>query len=572
MMGTPIRVLVVEDSEPETELLIRELQQGGFDPEYQIVDTAEATAAALDGQPWDVILADYVLPRFSGPDALRMVKDRGLDTPVIIISGRIDEEVLAAAMLAGARDCVLKNSPARLVPAVRREIADARRRHLYSEARRQAEEELRKAYDEMEKRVSERTAELLQANVMMSREIARREQAEEALRAARYEAERREAELRSFITSIADGVAIWDAAGQLVFLNDAARQVLGVPKDISLDQFSKSYELRTLEGESIPEEQWGSRRALRGEEVRDYRARIITPWKEAVISYSAAPVLDSTGRVIGATSVLRDVGERVEFEKQQRELFDREHRIAQMLQHALVPTATFIEVEGCRAALRYEPALEEAEVGGDFYDVFDLSEGRVGIVIGDVAGKGLDAAVYVAAAKHALRSYAYLFDSPADVMTSANEALCRTELDGEMEWSMLTVFFATVDPRKGTIRWANAGHEPPVIRHGDGSIEELEGTDIALGVLCGSRYREHSQSLGAEDVVVMVTDGITEARPSPTLVFGKAGVLRYLSEHPEVPFSEIPTGLLEAARTHGGGRLQDDAAIVVFQCGAESGE
>lgn len=568
-MGRPLRVLVVEDSEPEAELLIRELQQGGFDPEYQVVDTAETMAAALSEQPWDVIIADYVLPRFSGPDALRLVKNSGLDTPVIIVSGRIDEEVLVAAMLAGARDCVLKNSPARLVPAVRREVADARRRRLSNEARRQAEEELRKAYNEMEQRVSERTAELFQANVMMGREIARREQAEEELRTARSEAERREAELRSFITSIADGVAIWDAAGHLVFLNDAARQVLGVPKDVSLDDFANSYELRTLEGETIPEEQWGSRRALRGEEVRDYRAKIITPWKEVVISYSAAPVWDPAGGVIGATSVLRDVGERVELERRQRELYDREHRIAQMLQRALVPPATFIEVEGCKAALRYEPALEEAEVGGDFYDVFELSDGRSGIVIGDVAGKGLDAAVYVAAAKHALRSYAYLFESPADVMTRANDALCRTELGDGMEWSMLTVFFAIVDPRRGTIEWANAGHEPPVIRHGDGSVEELEGTDIALGVLCGNSYTEHSRDLVADDVVVMVTDGITEARPSPTLTFGKEGVVRYLSEHLEVPFSEIPSGLLEAARTHGGGRLQDDAAVVAFLCGVE---
>lgn len=273
--------------------------------------------------------------------------------------------------------------------------------------------------------------------------------------------------------------------------------------------------------------------------------------------------------MVGATITLRDVSEQVEFEWKKQQVFEREHRIAQMLQSALVPPMAIVDIEGCKAALKYEPALKEAEVGGDFYDVFELSGGRLGIVIGDVAGKGLGAAIYVAAAKHAIRSYAYLFDDPAEVMKLANEALCRTELGDQMETSMLTAFFAVVDPRTGAMTYANAGHEPPVLRHSDGSIEELDGTDIALGILCDREYTEHSHSLGSGDTVVMVTDGIIEARSSATLLFGKDGVVEYLSEHLQVPLSEIPSGLLEAAREYGGGRLQDDAAIVAFQCDVE---
>lgn len=569
-MGMRIRVLIVEDVEPEAELMLHELQRGGYDPEHEIVDTAEAMAVALDDRPWDVIIADYVMPHFSGPEALGLVKSRSLDTPVIMVSGRIDEDILATAITAGARDCILKSRLARLVPAVRREIADALRRRRAQEARKQAEEALKTAYEEQEQRVAERTAELVEANILLGREISQRKQAEEESAAARAEAERREAEFRSFVTSMADGVALWDASGQMVFLNESGRQMLGMPPGTSLEALR--YEVRAIDGEPIPEEQWGSRRALRGEEVKDLRIRVATRWKETIVGYSAAPVVDAQGRVIGATSVLRDITEQFELEQQREELYNHEHRIAQMLQGALVPPMVLVDIEGCRAALRYEPALLEAEVGGDFYDVFELSDGRVGLVIGDVAGKGLDAAVYVAAAKHAVRSYAYLSASPAEVMRHVNDSLCRTQLADQMETNMLTAFFTVVDPQTGVMTYANAGHEPPVIRYADGSIEELDQTNIALGVVCDREFTESIHSLGPDDTVVMVTDGITEARQFGALLFGKDGVLRYLSENPGVALSDIPSGLLEAARAYGGGRLQDDAAIVAFQCGVEESE
>ncbi len=432
-MGMHIRALLVEDSEPDAELLVRELQQDDMESECEIVATPEEMSAALEDGPWDVVIADYVMPHFSGLDAFKMARREIPDTPVIIVSGKIDDEVAVAAMLAGAKDYVLKSSLTRLGPAVRREIRDARRHERAEQARRKAEEALRQAYEELERRIAERTSELFEANVLLGREISEREQAQRQLAEARAEAEKQAAEFRSFITSMADGVVVWNLAGEIVFINDAGRKLLGMPLDVTGEAFSHQYEVFALDGEKIAEEQWGSRQALGGKEVRDFRVRIVTPWTEATISYSAAPVLDAAGRVIGATSVMRDVHDEVELERQRRELYDREHYIAQVLQNALVPPMTYMEVGGCRAALRYEPALAEAEVGGDFYDVFELSDDRVGIVIGDVAGKGLDAAVYVAAAKHAIRSYAYVFDSPAEVMKFANDALCKTELEDGTE-------------------------------------------------------------------------------------------------------------------------------------------
>ena len=101
---------------------------------------------------------------------------------------------------------------------------------------------------------------------------------------------------------------------------------------------------------------------------------------------------------------------------------------------------------GYKFAVKYRPALREAEIGGDFYDIFDLGDNRIAVVIGDVAGKGLAAAIRVASARHAIRSYAYIDPRPARVMTLANEALCRDTTDVSQ---ILTAFYAVLDPELG---------------------------------------------------------------------------------------------------------------------------
>jgi two-component system sensor histidine kinase EvgS len=125
-MAIPLRVLLVEDSADDAALLLRQLRLGGFDPAHERVDTAEAMAAALDaGGPWDAVIADYVLPRFSGPAALALVRARGLDVPFVVVSGTVSEEVAVEVMRAGAHDYVLKGNLTRLAPAVARELREA---------------------------------------------------------------------------------------------------------------------------------------------------------------------------------------------------------------------------------------------------------------------------------------------------------------------------------------------------------------------------------------------------------------------------------------------------------------
>ena len=130
-MNTPLRVLIVEDSESDAGLIVRRLQQAGYDLMHERVETAGEMRTALTQPDWDIVLADYKLPQFSASAALEILKASGWDLPFIIVSGTIGEEKAVAMMKAGANDYVMKHNLARLVPAVQRELKEAagRREH-----------------------------------------------------------------------------------------------------------------------------------------------------------------------------------------------------------------------------------------------------------------------------------------------------------------------------------------------------------------------------------------------------------------------------------------------------------
>ena len=141
-MGTSLRVLIVEDSAYDAELLVRELQRGGYDADYRCVETAETLSAALGSQAWDLILADYTMPGFNGTQALSIVRGCGFDSPFIFVSGTMGEDRAVEAMKAGAQDYLIKGNIKRLVPAIERELQDARVRR----ERKQMETQLQHAH------------------------------------------------------------------------------------------------------------------------------------------------------------------------------------------------------------------------------------------------------------------------------------------------------------------------------------------------------------------------------------------------------------------------------------------
>src|SRR5690349_11813782 len=175
-MSHPLRVLFIEDSPDDAELLRMELIRGGLDlaAPRRVDGAAEMTAALLEG-PWDLILCDYSIPGFGGLQALALMKGLGLDLPFILVSGVMGEEAAVEAMRFGANDYLTKDRLARLVPAIRRELAEG----IVRQEKRRAQQALRAANEALEAKVQARTAELTRTNAKLRSEIVERERAQQ---------------------------------------------------------------------------------------------------------------------------------------------------------------------------------------------------------------------------------------------------------------------------------------------------------------------------------------------------------------------------------------------------------
>jgi CheY-like chemotaxis protein len=145
-MATPLHVLIVEDSEDDAALIVRELERGGYQVTHTRVDNAAALHEALVGGKWDIVIADYVVPGFDGLAALKQVRAHDPELPVIVVSGTVGEELAVGAMKSGAQDYIMKESLTRLALAVEREVREAEDRRQ----RRRAEENLRQEHERVQ--------------------------------------------------------------------------------------------------------------------------------------------------------------------------------------------------------------------------------------------------------------------------------------------------------------------------------------------------------------------------------------------------------------------------------------
>ena len=168
-MGGQLKVLFVEASEENVLPIVDELRRGGYDPDWKRVDTSEAMNAALKGESWDIVFSDYATPHLGAIDALAVLKEKGLDLPFIIVSGRIGAEAAVAAVKAGAHDCIVKDKLEKLLPAVERELQDAESRRESARAEqvlRESEARYRHLSESLEETVKNKVAELKQAETL----------------------------------------------------------------------------------------------------------------------------------------------------------------------------------------------------------------------------------------------------------------------------------------------------------------------------------------------------------------------------------------------------------------------
>jgi PAS domain S-box-containing protein len=185
-------------------------------------------------------------------------------------------------------------------------------------------------------------------------------------------------------------------------------------------------------------------------------------------------------------------------------LYEQEHGIAAALQRSLLPNR-IPEIPGLEIAARYLPGGAGVEVGGDWFDVIPLSEGRVGLVIGDVAGRGIRAATVMGQLRYATRAYAIDGARPGKVLRRVNRLIEQLERAG-----MATAVYAIFDPDPGTLTWTRAGHPPPLIRT-DAGVNFLEGGDsLPLGVTADAQWSEASISIEPGATLLLYTDGLIE--------------------------------------------------------------
>lgn len=245
---------------------------------------------------------------------------------------------------------------------------------------------------------------------------------------------------------------------------------------------------------------------------------------------------------------------------QNARLFEREHRIAETLQQAiLTPPET---IESLEVGYLYQPASESADVGGDIYDVVDLGEGRVALMIGDVAGKGIEAARLTTLLRDGVRAHLLEDAEPASVFARVNELLYRfTPPEG-----FATAFLGVLDCSTGVLRSCGAGHPPPVIT-GRGAPRVLEPGACLLGAFPHAEFTSQQTVLAPGETLCMFTDGVTEARRDGSM-FGEEGVVDALRRLDGVPAARLPDALLEQVVAFSEGELRDD---IVILCAARTG-
>jgi len=243
-------------------------------------------------------------------------------------------------------------------------------------------------------------------------------------------------------------------------------------------------------------------------------------------------------------------------------IYAREHRVADMLTEAFL-TIIPKRLPGLLVDTRYHAGLDESRVGGDFYDAYSLPDGRVALVIADVSGKGLSAAVQTASVKYSLRAFAAEAAAPALVIRRLNGILSR-ESSGLGE-HFVTLFYAVYDPATGRFAYVSAGHETQLLKRASGHVAQLRATGPILGIT-DYDYEQCVEYLEPLDTVMLFTDGLTEARNNRHELMEIDRVEEVVRALPhDASASDVMSALVSAAMTWAEGHPQDDLALLVVQ-------
>lgn len=282
---------------------------------------------------------------------------------------------------------------------------------------------------------------------------------------------------------------------------------------------------------------------------------------------SQQPLTDISGRMAGELVVLREVTQRVRDQQRLQQVLDDRSRVAATLQASMVPTR-LPDVPGCELASRYVPAGDGGEIGGDFLDVFALDEQSWAFMLGDVSGKGAEAAAVSAATRYTLRALARPGLTPAATLREVN-AVLQAQTESERH---CTLVHGQLRPPRGDddpsaplrITLSLAGHHMPLVLRTDGEVEEVGTLGTALALFDDPELHDAEVELAPGEVLCVFTDGLVEARRGRDQ-FGSERTAELLRAHRDLSADGLAGAVLDGVRAFHGDQLVDDLALLVIR-------
>ena len=531
-------ILIVDDRASNLTVLEALLEPLGH-PIYRANNGAEALKLLLQ-HDFAVILLDVQLPDIDGFEAAQLIKERERTryVPIIFITAiNTDPRYVFRGYSTGAVDYIAKPfNPDVLKSKVSVFI------ELYIKTEQikiQAEQLLENRLDEQHRTLERRHHNALTAS------------------------EARLSQFKATLDATLDCVMIFDEVSHvLIYANRGALQLL----DYTLDELLQMKPMEICSGlpdadfdETLNEIQTGDRHALTFE--TSHIRKDGTPVPVEVLVQYIAPGGGYSGRYIW---IARNITERKRAEAELAAAYERERRIAEVLQRSFLMSPPESAFPGLSLATLYEAAWDEANLGGDFFDAFQIGPDLVALVVGDVTGKGLQAAARTAEVKYSLRAYLRDGADAGEALRRLNRSLV-TQWDDDGPHAFVCLSLVVWNATTCGITCASAGCEAPTILHKDGSWDMVDARGLPLGIDIASNYDVSHMELTNGESIVMVTDGIIEAR-SEAGMFGDLELSRTLESAAatvNLGVKRVAQSILDGAKEFAGGRLQDDACILV---------